>query len=558
MILPEPLVNALPQDKATASAPQGSAPRLGAPLTQDMTTGRGRDHVSGSGGEIQQFAKLLETDPNPDTSIATVAQDLPGQSDLVGPTTPDTMRAFAKTNSDVSSARPETLPLSGAGSAEETTKIRAQPGTAVEQGLPSPHQPLHTRQDPASLSLTRPVSESDVVVSETHRDAPQHSVAKSDAKISKGDVPQHVDPLAGTEGKQAKGPSRQSEGILGAHPQLNDDVTAPRAPSQSAPAQTETPNTLATVRTVPNGPVTGSETAQHTQAPQPAKGSMQADAAPARAPAGEAPPGNSGGEAPTRPDADRGSETRPASLVSERGLGDRKTQVDGRSGPQVDRPQPTRTEAADPTSQIARATGVAPSVARPVVPSQPSALPLTFSGVGSKELSLEFPVSLGTEGAASTTRMTEIGSTQPIAGSRSAGFDIVRQIAQQLPDVSTRSLPNAVEVSLVPEELGRMRILLSQSDMGVSVLLQSERPETLELAKRNASILAEELEKAGFTNIDLTFGDQGASNWQDGTAEWLDGLADTLRTEDPKSSLPDTTAYRPIIDLHSGQVDIKL
>ncbi len=553
MILPEPLVNALPQDKVTALVPQGTTPRLGAPLAQDMTTGQGRDHVSGSGEDIQPFAKLLETVPNPDTGTAAIAQDLPWQAEEVGPTARDTTRAFAKTDSDVLNAGPETRPLLSAVIAEDASKIQAQPGNGVERGLPSPYRPNHAHPDPLSPNISRPVGDSDIVVSETHRDAPLQSVANADVKISQGDVPQPVDPLAGNEGKQAKGPSGQSDGIPAAHPQLAEQRTAPRTSSQM-----ENSNYLATVGTVQNRQEAGSETAQRAQTPQLAKASMQADAAPAKASAGEASPGNTGADVPTRPDADRGSEAKTASPVSDRDLGHRKAQVDGHLGPQADRPQPTRTEADASTSQTARATGAAPSVASPVVPSQSSVLSPTLSGASLKEMSLEFSVSLGTEGAASAGRMTEIGSTQPIAGSRTAGFDIARQIAQQLPDVSTRSLPNAVEISLVPEELGRIRILLSQSDAGVSVLLQSERPETLELAKRHAGMLAEELEKAGYTSIDLSFGDQGASNWQDGTAEWLDGLADTLHTQDPKSSLPDMTTYRPIIDLHSGQVDIKL
>jgi hypothetical protein len=63
-----------------------------------------------------------------------------------------------------------------------------------------------------------------------------------------------------------------------------------------------------------------------------------------------------------------------------------------------------------------------------------------------------------------------------------------------------------VEIHLDPPELGRVRIGLEIADSGLKASLIAERPATGELLRTNGGILAQQLQEAGFTDIDLQFG----------------------------------------------------
>ncbi|VDC20359.1 Flagellar hook-length control protein FliK [Pseudogemmobacter humi] len=66
------------------------------------------------------------------------------------------------------------------------------------------------------------------------------------------------------------------------------------------------------------------------------------------------------------------------------------------------------------------------------------------------------------------------------------------------------------ELRLSPEELGSVRIELVTEGEKVSVTILAERPETLDLMRRHADRLAAELRTAGFSQLDLGFGQGGA------------------------------------------------
>ncbi|MEM8632027.1 MAG: flagellar hook-length control protein FliK [Pseudomonadota bacterium] len=62
------------------------------------------------------------------------------------------------------------------------------------------------------------------------------------------------------------------------------------------------------------------------------------------------------------------------------------------------------------------------------------------------------------------------------------------------------------ELALEPAELGKVRIALSPSDAGVTVSIVAERPETLELLRRHADLMSQDLRAIGFSDVDLDFG----------------------------------------------------
>ncbi|MFD1913700.1 flagellar hook-length control protein FliK [Halodurantibacterium flavum] len=109
-----------------------------------------------------------------------------------------------------------------------------------------------------------------------------------------------------------------------------------------------------------------------------------------------------------------------------------------------------------------------------------------------------------TETVAATSRMT---LTQPV----------LAQIAEVLAD----SPPGQVELRLSPEELGRVQLRLGSSQNDLVVFVQAERPETLELFRRNIEGLAQEFRNIGFGGIAFHFGQSsggGAPNPRSHTA----------------------------------------
>jgi hypothetical protein len=81
-----------------------------------------------------------------------------------------------------------------------------------------------------------------------------------------------------------------------------------------------------------------------------------------------------------------------------------------------------------------------------------------------------------------------------------------RQIAQA---IVAAGADGRVEVRLDPPELGAVGIDIRFEEGGVSATVTAERPETLELIRRNVEALQRDLAAAGFARADVSFGDRG-------------------------------------------------
>lgn len=75
------------------------------------------------------------------------------------------------------------------------------------------------------------------------------------------------------------------------------------------------------------------------------------------------------------------------------------------------------------------------------------------------------------------------------------------QIAQML----AKAKGDRFEITLTPEELGRVRIHLQQSEVGLQVLIATERPETLDFLRKNIATLSRELSDLGFSGARFEF-----------------------------------------------------
>ena len=133
--------------------------------------------------------------------------------------------------------------------------------------------------------------------------------------------------------------------------------------------------------------------------------------------------------------------------------------------------------------------------------------------------------------------------------SQRATAPLAAQIASQIQSQITQKTQQVIELRLDPPELGRVVIQLSANDQVVIAQISADRPETIDLMRRHAELLASTLEKAGFAQANLSF-QQGTP--QQDKHEF--GEASLSLTNEPEDAIMQTTPL-PIID---GRLDIRL
>jgi hypothetical protein len=101
-----------------------------------------------------------------------------------------------------------------------------------------------------------------------------------------------------------------------------------------------------------------------------------------------------------------------------------------------------------------------------------------------------------------------------------------------------------VELRMLTEELGALQVSLQQTGDHLRVFLQADRGDTLDLLRRNADLLLQELRAAGFAGATLSFGDGGAGGRDRPEPPAPDQPAGTARPADPAAT-PATPAAEP-------------
>lgn len=84
-----------------------------------------------------------------------------------------------------------------------------------------------------------------------------------------------------------------------------------------------------------------------------------------------------------------------------------------------------------------------------------------------------------------------------------------QQTAQQIIGTAQGKVPPITELTLAPEELGRLRFEIATQDDHLTVRLFIERPDTLDLMRRQSDQLLSELRQAGFAQASLSFSGWG-------------------------------------------------
>ena len=219
--------------------------------------------------------------------------------------------------------------------------------------------------------------------------------------------------------------------------------------------------------------------------------------------------------------------------------------TDKREAGKTDRDRAPRENATQPSVTVKAATPAAPTPAQPA--SAHTAMPLTVQGDASgldvaisATSDLDAPSSWDPRGAAPATL------AQTLSRPETPGM-----IGRQMAEILQRFPDRPVELSLNPEELGRVRLNISAAEGGITVHVLAERPETLDLMRRHIDQLGREFQALGYENINFAFNegqsDQGAGQNQDGASSAASGIEPGESKAEP--AIPVTLAASTGVDL---------
>lgn len=162
---------------------------------------------------------------------------------------------------------------------------------------------------------------------------------------------------------------------------------------------------------------------------------------------------------------------------------------------------------------------------------------------------------------ASTAHTSQVETCAPLRQSSLAaalrGPDLPRHVIEQLTTGFRGAGDKSAEIHLNPAELGRVRISLQTGDAGVLVSVMADRPETLDLLRRHADMLAQDFRDIGYGAAQFSFGQSGhPRSGQAHTPEGgAIGPADAALTEDQAPATHPQVGHASIA---LDRVDIRL
>lgn len=106
--------------------------------------------------------------------------------------------------------------------------------------------------------------------------------------------------------------------------------------------------------------------------------------------------------------------------------------------------------------------------------------------------------------AASTATARPIGHAHTALDQGAAA----RHVSQQVSHAVAGKPDGTVELSLSPDELGQVKVILKHEDGGIAVSIHAERQETLDLMRRHVDILARDFRDMGYTDVSFSFSDR--------------------------------------------------
>lgn len=150
--------------------------------------------------------------------------------------------------------------------------------------------------------------------------------------------------------------------------------------------------------------------------------------------------------------------------------------------------------------------------------------------------------------------------TPQTSGQQALRADMMPQITRQMAEAIPQAAQRPVEIALSPAELGRVRMSISTDDGSVVVSIIAERPETLDLMRRNIDQLGSTFRSMGYEQIAFSFGQGADTNDHAATRDEAPNSGDAASlagSDDPTAA---QTAPEHLDPLRAGTtgVDIRL
>ncbi len=504
-----------PLPGATAPSP-GPIPHSSA--ANDMTKAPEKTDQSGvvDTSNPRQLSRYMDTPP-PDPGLPAMARpENKGQAHSESPIPKVVLNPASQVAQDLPGNRPLST-IATATPVVPPAQDATRPAQALAKSMPATgHQPIQ----PLAGTVPTP----------THDNSPQGH-AKSEADI--------VPPKADATSIRQSAPATQTE-LRGANSQIHVPNTAPH--SGHSTAEKQTPNN-------PTGPVKISK--------QPA--TMRASTDPAK-------PVQTGTEAP-KPDSPPEHQAPVGATAQPRDTD--KTLVPLPSRPQPDKAQGRRSTRAEPPT-----TDTAPAFTAPKTAANRTT-PQTFSAIQLTPLqSTPLPLQMALE--RETLKLEEVRSSD--LGLSNLMPESARQTAAQtayttairmdspgatarLSDILVAQSGRQIEISLHPAELGKVRMRLTLSDKGSTVIIAADRSDTLDLMRRYADELGDTLRALGHGTVAFDF--QSNDQSQPQAEPHASAAPDTTDLPAPDESpvetaAPNSTSKTASTRLTTGGLDIRL
>ncbi|MFY1712694.1 flagellar hook-length control protein FliK [Tritonibacter mobilis] len=145
------------------------------------------------------------------------------------------------------------------------------------------------------------------------------------------------------------------------------------------------------------------------------------------------------------------------------------------------------------------------------------------------------------------------------SGASSFRAETPRHVAQQLAEAVATGGKRNVDVTLNPRELGHVNMRVMTTDVGVTVTINAERPETEDLMRRHIQDLAREFKEMGFSDISFQFGsDAQAGQSEDGDGN---GGADGSGLQGEGDAVEETQSGLPLsqqLNIAADRLDIRI
>jgi len=164
---------------------------------------------------------------------------------------------------------------------------------------------------------------------------------------------------------------------------------------------------------------------------------------------------------------------------------------------------------------------IPPEFASPAIRAMPSLAGIAVSGQAPADTALaEVVVPSATAASAEAAWIATVQTTpsghapapQNHVVSGHVPYELARQASEQIARSVAHASDRAVEVSLAPEELGKVRMTLQTQLSSILVAIHADRPETVDLLRRNIDMLARDFRDLGYSDVSFSFGGQTGSD----------------------------------------------